>query len=144
MRDAARQQGERCAQAFASGDADNVASFMPVPIVEKLGGSEQVGTMVKSSVQMLERMGMTLRSVAVGNVTDLKESHSQHFAVVPEYIDYATATGTSRIESFLLGISDDGGRTWKFVDGAGIRSNPGLLREIFPNFPDDLKIPERR
>src|SRR5262249_27821934 len=43
---------------------------------------------------------------------------------------------------FLLGESKDSGKTWKFVDGAGLLKDRESLKAFFPNLPSDLKLPE--
>ena len=112
-------------------------------VVKKLGGKDRMVATLRSAMQQMAAMGMTLRSASVGDVTQIKESQSQQFAIVPEFIDYTTGRGSMRMESFLLGISDDGGRNWTFIDGSGISSNPALLRELLPNLPADLVLPTR-
>jgi hypothetical protein len=41
---------------------------------------------------------------------------------------------------FLVGVSDDGGKTWQFLDRMGIGSEE-RLREWFPNLPADFRLP---
>jgi hypothetical protein len=41
-----------------------------------------------------------------------------------------------------LGFSDDGGRNWKFIDGAGVQQLGSRFKSMFPAVPDDLKLPD--
>src|SRR5438067_1411380 len=52
--------------------------------------------------------------------------------------------GILKAESFLLAISGDGGSTWCFVDGAGLRQLGGRIGTMLPNFPPDLDLPRKK
>jgi hypothetical protein len=55
--------------------------------------------------------------------------------------------GILRSKGFLIAISEDRGKTWTFIDGAGLVSEPGREREklaqILPDFPAQLALPPR-
>jgi hypothetical protein len=58
---------------------------------------------------------------------------------VPETIEVKTPQGTVRRNSYLLGISEDRGTTWKFVDGSGDET---LIAKLFPDIPGTLVLPK--
>jgi len=43
--------------------------------------------------------------------------------------------------SYLLGVSTDGGTTWKFADGGAV-SDAAMRAKILPKLPEKLKLPE--
>jgi hypothetical protein len=45
------------------------------------------------------------------------------------------------VKSYLLGISSDNGKTWKFVDGAGLDDK---ITGGLPKLPAKLKLPEKQ
>jgi hypothetical protein len=141
MKNAAREQANQCAQANVNNDFDQAVNLMNPKAVEKLGGKDRAAATIRTMLQQIAAMGLKLQGASVGDVTQITESHSQVFAIIPEFIDYSTAEGSTRMQSFLLGVSDDGGRNWTFIDGSGVASNPALLRELLPNFPGDLVLP---
>ena len=69
------------------------------------------------------------------------------FAIVPMVVRVQVPTGALRSKSFLIAVSEDRGKTWTFVDSAGLVSEPGKEREklaqILPDFPSRLRLPPR-
>jgi hypothetical protein len=141
MKAAAKAQANDCAQAYFRQDYDAFAAKMYPKLLEMSGGKENlIRTLQDGRKQMLAEGG-DIRSATIGDVTQLKESHSQEFAIVPETLEISMREGTLTAESYMLGISDDGGKTWTFLDGAGVQKMGDSIRTILPNFPADLALP---
>jgi hypothetical protein len=53
--------------------------------------------------------------------------------------------GILRSNGFLIAVSDDRGKTWTFIDGAGLhktsRNERETLAQIVPGFPAQLSLP---
>ena len=64
------------------------------------------------------------------------------FAVVPDTLKFTIPGGTLTQKSFLLAVSEDQGKTWTFIDGAGLVKIK--VRDMLPNFPKDAKLPEKQ
>jgi hypothetical protein len=62
------------------------------------------------------------------------------FVVVPTKLDMTIPCGKAVAKSYLLGISPDGGKTWKFVDGSGME-NKEFREKGLPKLPAKLKLP---
>ena len=62
------------------------------------------------------------------------------YAILPETIVLSMPGGVKTAKGCLVGISDDGGKTWSFVDG---QAGDQVIRGFVPELPKDLKIPER-
>ena len=50
------------------------------------------------------------------------------------------AGGKAVSKSYLLGISSDGGKTWKFADGAGLDKKESRDKTL-PKLPAELQLP---
>jgi hypothetical protein len=46
-------------------------------------------------------------------------------------------------ESYLLGMTTDGGKTWTFADGTALAQGPAR-DALLPTLPKDLKLPEQK
>jgi hypothetical protein len=136
MKAAARDHADKCAQAVIREDFDQLVKYMYPKAVEKIGGKEKVIAVI----QQTKKLGMTPKAASIGEIPEIKESHGQQFAAVPETIEFSTAGGSLRMESTMLGISDDGGRNWTFIDSAGSPANAKLIHELVPNLPSDLML----
>jgi hypothetical protein len=74
-----------------------------------------------------------------------KETHAsaEHlFGVLPATLQVSFPQGTVTQKSYLLGISTDKGKTWKFVDGAGM-DNPKAKQVLLPVLPKTLQLPKK-
>jgi hypothetical protein len=141
MEQAARWQANECAQALLHGDVTSLVAKMPSKVVKMFGGKEAVIRTTQNDMAQFKAQGFILHSVVIGDVTEIRISHSEVFVLIPETIDMTMPGGILRTESWLVGVSDDGGRTWAFVDSAGL-SKIGDVRSVFPNFPTDLYVPK--
>jgi hypothetical protein len=63
---------------------------------------------------------------------------------VPTTIKAKTPKGRFAGEWFLIGVSNDRGEHWKFVDVFGKRLNAEQLKTIFPAVADRLRLPEHK
>ena len=142
MKAAAKAQANDCAQAFFRADYDAFAAKMYPKLLEMSGGKENLIRTLQDGRKQMQADGGDIRSATIGDVTQLKESKSEEFAIVPETLEITLREGTLTAESYMLGISDDGGRTWTFLDGAGLQRMGDSIHTILPNFPADLQLPK--
>jgi hypothetical protein len=61
------------------------------------------------------------------------------YVVVPTTLEMNSPKGRAKAIGFLFGISSDGGKNWKFVDGASMKLQ--AVRDIL-EVPADMKLPE--
>lgn len=103
-----------------------------------IGGRNALIKKLQQSDQEMASQGITMQSVVIGEVAQIRRTQAETFVVVPETLEMATGNGVRRTDSYLLGISSDDGKAWQFIDGAGIA---GLDKDIYillPNLPADL------
>jgi len=64
------------------------------------------------------------------------------FAVVPTTLEMTIKnTGRVRSKGYLLGISEDHGKTWTFVDGSGLKTKEAREKAL-PELHEKLKLPD--
>ncbi len=144
MKTAARQQAESCVQAWARGDFDAFASKIYPKVLDTLGGKDGMVRMLQASDKEMKSQGMAIRSITIGKVVQLRESNSEEFAIVPESLEITVPGGVLRTQGYLFGISDDGGRMWSFIDGAGIEKIGNKIFAMMPNLPADFEFPKAK
>jgi len=140
----AKRQGQMCADALVQHDYDTFASMLYPKFLQWMGGRNALIQKLQQSDQEMASQGITMQSVVMGQVTQIRRTKVETFAVVPETIEMATKDGVLRTDSYLLGISSDDGKAWQFIDGAGIA---GLGKDIYillPNLPADMKLPQAK
>jgi hypothetical protein len=50
--------------------------------------------------------------------------------------------GELHSSGYLLGVSRDGGKTWKFINGSALTENE--VRQMLPNFNRKLRLPAHK
>ena len=146
-----KAQAEACSRAFVEGDYERLTDYTHTKIVEMAGGREKMVEFVRKGVAEMKADGFEPLSYVTSEPTQVIEVGGQTYAVVPARLRLRAKETVYVSESFLLGVSDDGGKTWKFVSGS---VDPSTLKTLLPdeavtklklptarNYPEDKKTP---
>ena len=104
------------------------------------GGSGKMLGLLQSGMQKMKSNGVEITNVKVGTPSEFHAAGADLFSVVPTAIELKVPGGKLAQKSFVVGISSDDGETWLFADGNGLTAEQ--VKNIFPNFPDSLPLPE--
>jgi hypothetical protein len=137
---AAENQARKMADGFIKGETEAILDAMYPRALELIGGREKMLATIKKGMKEMKAEGTTFHSFRVTAPDKLYRAKNDVLSIVPEVVVMRTAKGKLQQDSFLLGISSDKGRSWKFIDGAGIQKND--VRSIIPHFPDGLELPK--
>jgi hypothetical protein len=139
---AAQKQATDMYQAFMHGDLDTFLDFTHPKVLELTGGRDKVKAGIKKFFGDTKAQGLSVRSATVSAVRQITRSGPKAVqAILPTELVFTTPEGEMRQPSFLLGLSADGGKTWKFVDTAKVGGD--VLRKLFPECSPELVIPSR-
>jgi hypothetical protein len=140
--DRARKQAALMYQAFLRGDFDTFVSFTHPKVVRLMGGPEKVKAELAKVLADGKAQGISVRSATVSPPQQITRSGAHAVqAIVPTELVMVAPGKEGRQTSFLLGLSPDDGRTWKFVDTARVGGE--AVRKLFPECSPALKIPSR-
>jgi hypothetical protein len=128
-----------CVLAARSADADKLIDCMPDEVVDFLGGHDALVSKTRVLEAEISKHGVVIESVDATPPSQLRIVGDTTFAVVPEVTALRVDGQELDIHTYLLAVSHDGGRRWKFVDGQGV--TPRLLGSVYPLFPSDLPLP---
>jgi len=134
---------ETCAKALVSRDYGTVADLTYGRLIELMGGREETITHLEDQLKELDDKGMTIVSITVGDPETVKSINNQQFSIVPTTAKLKYKDSNMVAESFMIAVSDDGGKRWKFVDGA-ISDDQELMKELFANVADKLQLPPKK
>jgi hypothetical protein len=137
-----RAKAQECADAMLGGDYGKVADLTHPKIVNEIGGRSKMVETMTTAVAQMKAQRFSLKSYTAKAPGEILGSGSDRMAVVPTAMEMQTPTGTLKQNSYLLGISSDGGRNWTFVDGSEMTAD--RLKFVVPNPPKDLKLPARQ
>ena len=116
------------------------------PMLIKLAGGRD--TYIKKLEEMandLRHQGLKFQSFDFGTPSALRESGGVLYAIYPYFLRLTGPNGElARQPAYLICTSSDGGITWKFLDGAGVKDDRSKLKQLLPRFPDDLPFPQQQ
>jgi hypothetical protein len=147
-----KEQAEACSRAFIEGDFGRLADYTHPKVVEMMGGREKMAEFVRKDTAEMKSEGYETLSYALSEPTQVLREGRETYAVLPAKLRIRTPAGVYVAESFMIGLSADDGRSWKFVSGAS--ADPATLKILFPaeavsklklptvrNYPEDKKAP---
>src|SRR5262245_58883842 len=105
-----------------------------------MGGKEKVTERMKAESKRMSDQGVVIKSCKVGEPGEFVSGGGQTFVVVPTNIEMSAPGVKATVKSYVLGLSPDGGKSWSFIDGNGLR-NEAARKELLPNLPEKLKLP---
>lgn len=133
---------EEIRDATLKGDYTRVVDSTYDSFVKELGGRKKAITTITSMMNQMKANGVTLKAYGVGEPGTFHVEGNNTFVVIPTTLKMTIPNGKMSTKSFLLGISPDKGKSWKFVDGAGFAQNKVKIIKMLPKMPAKLKIPE--
>jgi hypothetical protein len=126
--------------AILKDDFGKVVDLTHPKIVELMGGRKKMISTMEAGSKEMKSPEFTLLSIKANSPSDPVKSGSDLYLTVPFEMEARTPDGKFIQKSFTIGLSGDGGKTWVFVNGdVDIK----LVKQILPNLPDSLKLPER-
>lgn len=127
------------ASATLEGKFEQLIDLTYPSFIENLGGREEAIQTVRQGMNQMQQAGFKMEQFKVGQPGPLSSTDQHQFLVVPTETLISSPQGKIKGKSFLLAISADAGKTWKFVDGAGLRTKTSLDR--LPKLPEGFELP---
>jgi hypothetical protein len=128
--------------ATVTGDYAKVIDLTHDSLVKMMGGREKAIAATAAAMNQMKASGFALTAYDVGDPGKLYSEGGSTFVVIPTSTHMTVPGGRVTARSYLLGISPDGGKTWRFVDGTGITKHKDKLDQLLPRLPADLRLPE--
>jgi WD40 repeat protein len=134
-----KKQAQEVVNAMSKDDHEKLADLTHPKVVELLGGR-------KKMIQGLELLAKQIRSqwptitLKLDEPKQIAESKGEWFGIVSFTMELQGKGLRGTMQSFLIGVSEDEGKRWVFVD-AGNKSYD-QIKELLANFPKELRLPE--
>ena len=139
---AARQlqaQAEGCGRAFIEGDFERLADCTLPKLVELIGGREKMIEVVRKDVAEMKAEGFEPLSQTHSAPTQVLRVGSQTYAVLPIKFKMRTSKEILASDSFMIGVSGDGGQNWKFLSADS--TDEARMKLLLPDVAGKLKLP---
>ena len=111
-------------------------------VIREMGGREKAIQLIADGMRTLKGKGITFKKYQIGKPGDFHREGDNTFVVVPTVLEMSLPGNKLIAKSYLLGISADNGKSWKFADGAGMQ-NKALRDKVLPKLPPKLQLPAK-
>lgn len=126
--------------ATLAGDCARLIDNTYPTAVEELGGRKNAIEVAEASMKEMKRKGFAIVKYDFSEPGDFYVEGDNTFVVLPATIEMKFPTGKILSKSYLLGISPDAGKSWKFIDGSGLQDKEANGK-LLPKMPIKLKLP---
>lgn len=142
MKKSIEQQFADMSNAYLKGNIPAYVDFMYPKIIERAGGRDSTIKLIQMLIQTLNSTGRQIKTINYGNISEIVKAGKELHCIVSQTIEMTRPDGTDIMETSVLAVSADKGKTWKFLDVSG--ASVKALKDIFPDFNDKLQIPEKK
>jgi len=136
-----RRLAESMVNATMSGDYAKVVDNTYAAVVKELGGRDAAIKVAADAMQQLKDEHFEIKAYFVGTPEGLHSEHGVTFTIVPTRMEMQAPDAHIVARGYLLALSEDAGKTWKFVDGSGL-ADAAFRDHVLPKLPADLTLPE--
>ncbi len=137
-----QQEAQKCAKAVLNSDYEAVVRYTHPRIVEKLGGKTAMLASLKKGMAEMKAQGAVITSASIGKPGAPQKIGSWLVSIVPQHLSMKVSAGQLESDSDLLGISEDGGKRWSFVDLGPITNEQ--MKQVFPELAGKLTLPKKK
>jgi hypothetical protein len=137
-----KKRAQELGNATIRGDYAKVIDDTFDGVVRELGGRDKAIQVIANGMSKLKAKGITFKKYSVGKPGDFHREGDNTFVVVPTVLEMSLPGNRLIAKSYLLGISGDNGKSWKFVDGAGMDKKE-IREKVLPKLPAKLQLPAK-
>jgi hypothetical protein len=137
----ASELAEQVKKSVMDGDYAKMADLTHPKIIEVMGGKDKMVAATKAVMDQMKAQQIEIKSYTIDKPGAPVVDDKAAYVILPTKMEMAAPKTKVVSESYLLGTSTDGGKTWTFVDGTGLAQGP-VRDAILPNLPKDLKLPD--
>ena len=130
--------------AYERRDADAIVESTIEPVVVASGGSDAIKIKTRLALEQQHAAGIVIENTSIGRPTTPLSAGRYVLTFIPKVTEMRMPGKRGRSIGFFVAARDSQGSDWKFMDGAGLRKNPSILRLLFPELPENLALPENR
>ena len=114
-------------------------------LVEIVGGRDKMIETLRRGTEDLKAQGSAILGAEVSEPKKVITVGNSQFAIVPMAVRVKVPRGILRSNGYLIAVSENRGKTWTFIDGAGLHKTSAgereALEQIVPSFPAELSLP---
>ncbi len=137
-----RKEAEKVGRALFIGNSAFIVDHTHPRVVTGMGGRAAFIATLKRAGEDMRQKGLSFARVVVGEPEKPIRINNWLVCFVPETITMKAPGGHLVGESHLLGISEDEGKTWVFID-VGPITQP-QFDQVFPELAQAVTLPKKK
>ena len=142
---AAKLEAQKSAKALLTGDYEQVISYTPKRAVAAMGGKDAAVASLKKGVDDMKAQGVSFKDATVGDPGSMQQIGAWLVCLIPQKVTLKVPGGQVESEAYLIGISEDSGKSWVFADSTSLaKENGAIFTQMFPELAGKLHIPEKK
>ncbi len=135
----AEKQATKMAQLLLKKDYKGFSAYTYPSIVKMMGGLDKMAAYMQKSFKSMEAEGFTIDTVTIKDCSDIKHTATQFQCTLTEVIELSYTKGKLIQQSSLIGISNNKGVSWTFIDTHG--ASLAQLQKTVKELSNTLVIP---
>lgn len=137
-----KAEAQKCAEAVLNKNYDLVVAQTHPRIVTLMGGKDAMITTLRRGMAEMRANGSEFSEVTVGAPETPRKAGAWLTSIVPEHAVIKVKEGRLLVDSVLLGISEDEGKHWTFIDLGAVSSED--FKTSFPELAGRIALPEKK
>lgn len=121
-------------------DVKTVLSFTHPKVIEALGGMAAAETTLRNTFSKMSEINMKMESFEFPADPIFIKGSVHQFALIPTKAQYSVQGQKAESLNYQFGVRALDATSWKYIEGSQV--NAGNVKNLFPDFPDNIKFPE--
>jgi hypothetical protein len=140
MQKKVRELSQRMMDATMNRDYKTVLDFTHPKIIEMMGGKAKALELTSREMEKVNESG-GIEECKIKDVSEIVKVGNQLQCIISQEMIMKIEGSRYRIAGGTVGISDDKGKNWTFLNIQ--ENNINSIRRFIPKFSDKLKLPEK-
>lgn len=132
---------EKSSRAFMSGDYNGLLDLTYAKVIELGGGRTKMLAAIEAGVKEMHDLELKIISHTIGEPQKSVRAGTQLLSIVPVTLKMESPTEFYTQKSFWMAVSQDDGRSWRFIDGSYL--NPDTLKMLIPEAAGKITLPDK-
>src|SRR5262245_5768969 len=112
-----------CSTALRAGDYEGLLRYAPAKLTKMVGGVAALRKGIEAALKPKDGSKLEILDVDIDEPGPIKKDGERLLSLVPQRIVIQVTGGLVMTNGWLLGISEDAGRNWLFIDTARMRDD---------------------
>lgn len=137
-----KREAESCAKAHLAYDYDGIVKYTHPRVLALMGGKEAMVGLLKRGTAQLRAQGVELADATIGTPDEPRKIGAWLTCLVPQHLVMKASGSHILHDSVLLGISEDEGKNWVFLDLGPV--SEARFAQLFPELQGKISLPEKK